>query len=133
MLTATRECPCEDATRALGRSLAHVLRPGDVLALTGELGAGKTLLARAIAESLGADPRAVASPTFVMINEYPVAGPGALRRVVHADAYRLHAPDELDALGWDRVTRADGGAADDAVLIVEWAERISAALPPRVQ
>ncbi len=110
-----------DETATLGRALAGALRAGDVLALRGELGAGKTTLVRAIAEARGVDPALVSSPTFVMVNEYPVPGGPA---IVHADAYRLRGEDDLDTLGWDRL--ADGSS----VLIVEWANRIAGALPP---
>src|SRR6185436_10389192 len=68
----SRTSPCEDYTLALGRGLASLLRPGDVIALHGELGAGKTTLVRAIAQGLRIDPRLVSSPTFVLVNQYPV-------------------------------------------------------------
>ncbi len=113
-----------DDTAALGRALAGALLAGDTLALRGELGAGKTTLVRAIAEARGVGPALVSSPTFVMVNEYPAAAPGE-PPIVHVDAYRLHGEDDLDALGWDRL--ADGSS----VLIVEWADRIAGALPPR--
>ncbi len=112
-----------DDTAALGRALAGALRAGDALALRGELGAGKTTLVRAIAQARGVDPALVASPTFVMVNEYPAAAPDE-PAIVHVDAYRLGGEDDLDALGWDRL--ADGSS----VLIVEWADRIAGALPP---
>ncbi|MBK7403810.1 MAG: tRNA (adenosine(37)-N6)-threonylcarbamoyltransferase complex ATPase subunit type 1 TsaE [Phycisphaerales bacterium] len=107
-------------TRALGEALARLLGPGDVLSLTGDLGAGKTTLTREIALARGVDPGMVSSPTFVIVNEYPTpTGPP----VVHVDAYRLTSAEDLDALGWDRL--ADGGS----VLVIEWAERIGEALP----
>src|SRR5947209_171714 len=84
----------EAETERLGRALAGVVSPGVVIGLVGTLGAGKTRLVRAIAESLGVEPGAIASPTFVLIHEYPGRLP-----IYHFDAYRLADPDEFDALG----------------------------------
>jgi tRNA threonylcarbamoyladenosine biosynthesis protein TsaE len=107
------------ATAALGRQLAGLLRPGDVVALDGELGSGKTTLVRAILVGLGRDAGVVSSPTFVVMNEYPGEPP-----VVHADAYRLAGDDELGTIGWERAL--DGSA----IVLVEWADRIRPSLPP---
>ena len=74
-----------DTTR-LGVTIADDLRPGDLVTLSGDLGAGKTFLARAIAAELGADPREVASPSFAIVHEYPRAGAPP---IVHIDGYRL--------------------------------------------
>ncbi len=112
-----------DDTAALGCALAGLLRAGDTLALQGDLGAGKTTLARAIAQARGVDPSLISSPTYVIVNEYPPAREGD-PLVVHVDAYRLTSAEDLDPLGWDRL--ADG----TAVLLIEWAERIADALPP---
>jgi len=85
---ATFVTSAEEETRAAGRALGAELRPGDVVALTGVLGVGKTVFVRGIAEGLGGDPDEVASPTFALLHEYdcPAAG------LVHIDLYRL--PDE---------------------------------------
>lgn len=104
-----------EQTHELGRALAAVLREGDVLALDGPLGAGKTALVRGIAAGLGLDASRVSSPTFVVVAEH--AAPGA-PTLIHADAYRLSGPDELDSLGWERVLDGTGIAA------VEWARRL---------
>lgn len=109
-------------TAELGASMAQVLEAGDVLALEGDLGAGKTTLVRAIATARAVDPALVSSPTFVIVNEYPPARPGDAP-LVHVDAYRLASPEDLEPLGWDRL--ADGSS----ILLIEWAERIGAALP----
>lgn len=106
-------------TETLGSALGRLLVAGDVLALTGDLGAGKTTLVREIARSRGVDPGMVSSPTFVIVNEYPSPGGPPL---VHVDAYRLTSAEDLDPLGWDRL--ADGSA----VVVIEWAERIAEAL-----
>lgn len=108
----------EDQTERLGRALADCLAPGTVIGLVGPLGAGKTRLVRAIAEALGVDPGAIASPTFVLIHEYQGSLP-----VYHFDTYRLAGPEAFEALGpgdyWDA-----GG-----VCLIEWADRVAAVLP----
>lgn len=107
-----------DDTARFGALLASLLLPGDVLLLSGELGAGKTTLVRAIAAEAGVDPRQVSSPTFTVLHEYtPPAGPV----IVHADAYRLAGDDEaeLDLLGWDHAL------AGGAIVLIEWGERIA--------
>src|SRR5437763_15869283 len=79
-------CRSEEETAATGREIARLLPRDAVVHLVGDLGAGKTFLARAVAAALGADPREVASPSFAIVHEYPVAG-GA--PVIHIDGYRL--------------------------------------------
>ena len=104
--------PDEAATRAFGAEIAAVLRPGDVVALSGGLGVGKTTLARAIIAALGYGAE-VPSPSFSIIEAYD---PPALRLpLVHADFYRLAHPVEAEELGLDDY-RAD------AALIAEWPE-----------
>ena len=105
------------ATRALGRRLGAALRPGDFVALTGDLGAGKTLLVKAMAEGAGAEP--ATSPTFAIVNLY--RGPVPLQ---HLDLYRLSGPAELFALGFDDLL------AEPAATACEWADRAGSALPP---
>ncbi len=118
--TATAVLTDEAATAELGRQLGELLFPGAVIALTGELGAGKTALCRAIAEGLGiADPAAVTSPTFVLIQEYAARLP-----IYHCDAYRLRHAAELWELGIDEYLFGDG------VCLIEWADRVAAVLPP---
>lgn len=117
MLTWRIQTESPERTNAWGGKLAGVLRPGDVVRLDGPMGAGKTTLVRAIATTLGADPRLVASPTYVIAHEYPIRD-GLL---VHIDAYRLGEPDEVDSLGLD--------ALDRAITIVEWPDRLDAQLP----
>jgi tRNA threonylcarbamoyladenosine biosynthesis protein TsaE len=107
------------ATEAFGRRLGELLFPGAVIALVGQLGAGKTHLTRAIAEGLGVkNPAIVNSPTFVLIQEYPARLP-----IYHFDAYRLSGPREFTELGVDEYFRGDG------VSIVEWADKVEATLP----
>lgn len=111
-LSLTSHGPAD--TARIGGTLAALLRPGDLVLLRGELGAGKTTLARAIAAGLGAD-RSPGSPTFVIAHELPLPD-GA--RLVHMDAYRLDAHADLADIGWDRL------AAPDAILLIEWPERL---------
>jgi tRNA threonylcarbamoyladenosine biosynthesis protein TsaE len=114
------DLPDLSATARLGRALARGLFPGAVVALTGTLGAGKTHLVRAIVEGLGiADSRFVSSPTFVLIQEYDARLP-----IYHIDAYRLTNAEEFADLGVHEYFEGDG------VCLVEWADRVEAALPP---
>ncbi len=134
MIVIERSCESAELTGALAAGLADVVRAGDAIALRGELGAGKTTFARALCERLGVDPRAISSPTFVVMNQYPLGAPvRGIRRIVHADAYRLRGPEDLDSLGWDVATRCGGGAREDVhlnmLLIVEWPERVEGSLP----
>jgi N-acetylmuramate 1-kinase len=106
------------ATESLAYFLAQELQPGDLVTLSGGLGAGKTTLARAIIRSLAGDPELeVPSPTFTLVQTYDTeAGP-----VVHADFYRLAGPGELCELGWEEI-------AEPSIVFVEWPERAEAAL-----
>jgi tRNA threonylcarbamoyladenosine biosynthesis protein TsaE len=114
----TIEVFTEDDTRRLGRAISEVLRPGVVIGLVGPLGAGKTLLVRAIAEAQGVDPAEISSPTFVLIHEYAGNLP-----IYHFDAYRLASCRAFEDLG---VADYFGGAG---VCLVEWAERVRDLLP----
>lgn len=105
-------------TRDAGRRLAPLLSPGDLVLVSGPLGAGKTELVRGLAEGLGADANEVASPTFALVHEYGTAGEP--RVLVHADLYRLLGPSSrgvaIDDLGL--VEAREKGA----VVVVEWPE-----------
>ena len=117
MLSWRVQTESPEQTAEWGRALARVLRPGDLICLDAPMGAGKTTLVRAIATELGADPKAIASPTYVIAHEYPIHA-GLL---VHIDAYRVGAPDELESLGLD--------ALGQAITIVEWPDRLAGRLP----
>jgi tRNA threonylcarbamoyl adenosine modification protein YjeE len=106
------------ATARLAVGLAGHLQAGDVIALDGPLGAGKTTFVRALVVALGGDAAAVASPTFTLLHTYPGRLP-----VVHVDAYRLENAGGLLGLGFDEL-------AAEGVGVVEWAERVADALPP---
>nr|WP_239474490.1 tRNA (adenosine(37)-N6)-threonylcarbamoyltransferase complex ATPase subunit type 1 TsaE [Sphingomonas sp. BT552] len=101
------------ATEAFGARLAAVVRPGDVVALTGPLGAGKTSVARGLLAALGLEGEAP-SPSFAIVQPY--APPETVLPVWHVDLYRLDDPEEVEELGLED-ERADG------VLLVEWPER----------
>lgn len=106
------------ATRAVGARLGAASRPGDVIAMAGPLGAGKTELARGIARGLGvAEP--VASPTFILVAEHAGRVP-----LFHVDCYRLAGAEDALAAGILDDRAAEG------VTVIEWAERLGAALPP---
>jgi tRNA threonylcarbamoyladenosine biosynthesis protein TsaE len=103
-----------------GRDFAAALRGGDIVALHGNLGAGKTVFARGVARGLGIE-EPVTSPTFTVVQEYE----GACLRLYHIDLYRLQNEDEAIAFGIE-----DFLNDPEAVTLLEWAERIAGLLPP---
>lgn len=105
-------------TLAIARELGVSLLPGDVVALTGELGAGKTLFCKGVGEALGIPADRILSPTFTIVTEH--AGPVPL---THIDVYRLPGAREADEIGMRELLSGDG------VCLVEWAERIAELLP----
>ena len=108
----------EEETRRFGLDLAHELKAGDVVALMGDLGTGKTALTRYIAEGLGITAR-VNSPTFTIVKEYRESW----LPLFHFDVYRVSDPDELFNIGADEYFYGDG------VCVVEWADLIEELLP----
>ncbi|MGH2671654.1 MAG: tRNA (adenosine(37)-N6)-threonylcarbamoyltransferase complex ATPase subunit type 1 TsaE [Actinomycetota bacterium] len=110
--------PTAEDTRAIGGALASLLRAGDVVALTGELGAGKTTLVQGVANALDYSG-AVASPTFTLVREYRTPS----LRIVHADVYRLDRVQEVLDLGLPELVEGDG------VLLVEWGDAVAEVLP----
>jgi tRNA threonylcarbamoyladenosine biosynthesis protein TsaE len=109
-------CPTESDTRGLGRRLAGLLRPGDVVLLAGDLGAGKTVFASGVAEGLGVVEQVV-SPSFVLARRYD-----GLLPLTHADLYRLESSGEVEDL--ELVS-----AAEEGVLVVEWGEAVEHSFP----
>ena len=107
-----------EETHRVARELLETLKPGAVLALHGELGAGKTCFVQGLALALGIR-RAVSSPTFTLINEYSSAG----MRLHHVDLYRIRDSGEALNLGLDEYIHGDG------ITAIEWAERVADLLP----
>ena len=118
MTAILRILPDENATALLGQDIAAMLRAGDVVALKGELGAGKTTLARALVRAMAGQPDLeVPSPTFTLVQIYEARLP-----IAHFDLYRLGSPSELDELGF-------GEAIAGGVTLVEWPDRAGDRLP----
>jgi len=107
----------EHATQEIARQIAATLRPGDVLLLSGDLGAGKTTFVRGLAEGLGIDPGEVSSPTFTLVHEYR----GGRLTLYHADFYRLE-KGGTDDLGLEE-------CGVDGVLAIEWPNRLEHEIP----
>ncbi len=107
-----------EETWAVARAFAAELKPGDVVCLEGDLGAGKTTFTQGLAAALGAK-RAVTSPTFCIVVEHPTEK----LLLVHMDLYRLHDADEVLTIGWEDYL------ARNAVLLVEWPDRAGDLMP----
>lgn len=109
----------EAATEALGAALAARLKPGDVVGLKGDLGAGKTTLARAIIRAAADDPELIVpSPTFTLVEVYETPR----GTYWHFDLYRLETPEQVYELGWEE-------ALAGGIVLIEWAERLGPLLP----
>ena len=108
-----------EETWALAKELAKELKPGDVVGLEGDLGAGKTTFTQGLAAALGV-PGRVTSPTFCIVQEHQ--SPDVL--FVHMDLYRLHGEEDVEAIGWEDYL------ARGAIFAIEWPERAGALIPP---
>lgn len=117
-MTDAIDLPDAEATETFGARLAALLCPGDVIALSGDLGAGKTTLSRGILSALGLEGEAP-SPTFVIVQPYDP--PEVSLPLWHVDLYRIDDPADLAELGLDE-------ARHDAALLIEWPERMGSAL-----
>ncbi len=119
--------PSPEHSRQAGEALGRLLQPGDLVALFGELGSGKTLFVRGIAGGLGCRPEEVHSPSFTLVNEYACAradlGPTSRWCLAHIDLYRIRTGDEVPGIGWDDYV------GTRYVVAVEWAERAAGYLP----
>ena len=121
MVTSVQTCS-EDETLAVARDLAARLTPGDVVRLSGDLGAGKTVFVRGVAAGLGIDAEAVSSPTFTLVHEYR----GGRLVLYHADLYRLD-DATTEGLGLEEERVAAG------VLAIEWPDRLTHAVPGAIE
>jgi tRNA threonylcarbamoyladenosine biosynthesis protein TsaE len=110
----------ERETMSLGNSFAHRLKPGDVVAIYGELGTGKTRFIQGVCKGLGVNQH-VASPTFTIVNEYDFPG----GRVYHFDLYRVNSSHEIRDIGFEEYL------VDEGICLIEWADRVQALLPER--
>ena len=108
----------EAATARLGAAIAAELKPGDVVCLSGPLGAGKSSLARGLIRALTSPDEEVPSPTFTLVQTYEGCPP-----VAHFDLYRLTSPDEAFELGLDE-------ALEEGAAVIEWPQRLEGRLPP---
>jgi len=121
-----------EETQAIGEQLGLALWPGDVVALRGELGSGKTTLVQGIARGLGRDPETIKSPTFVLMREYPpgppaaIAGAGGDVPLIHVDGYRLEGPPAVSWLDVDLMF------SPHKITLIEWADRFAGLLPDDV-
>jgi tRNA threonylcarbamoyladenosine biosynthesis protein TsaE len=118
VVVAGRLTQSEGETQALAREFAATLNAGDVVLVSGDLGAGKTTFVRGIAEGLGIDPKEVSSPTFTLVHEYR----GGRLTLYHADLYRV------DRTATDDLGLEESGARD-GVLAIEWPDRLTHDLP----
>ncbi|WP_395022302.1 tRNA (adenosine(37)-N6)-threonylcarbamoyltransferase complex ATPase subunit type 1 TsaE [Dongia sp.] len=114
--------PNQAATERLAAALAAEARPGDVILLSGDLGAGKTHFARAFINALTPAPEEVPSPTFTLVQTYDAAAGGAPVQIWHFDLYRLKSPDETLELGIEE-------AFGEGISLVEWPDRLGALKP----
>lgn len=115
-----------DQTVAAGAAIGRVCQASDIIALEGELGAGKTQLVRGLAQGMGLNPRQVSSPTFVIVQEYePPVADNDKPILVHIDAYRIKSEEDLASIGWYGHGEE---LRDQAVVAVEWASLIAPAL-----
>ena len=110
-----------EQTLELGRLIGAILERGDIVALIGELGSGKTCLTQGMAKGLGVEENVpVVSPTFTLINEYPGKIP-----LIHLDVYRLSGPRDLEDMGYEEYFEGGG------IVVIEWAEKIRDILPAK--
>ena len=122
-MTGVFEVESVEETWELARKLAAELKPGDVVCLEGDLGAGKTTFTQGLAAALGVRGR-VTSPTFCIVQEHRRQSSNFPALLVHMDLYRLHGEDDVVAVGWEDYL------ADGAILVVEWPERAGSLVPP---
>ena len=123
-MTGVFEVGSVEETWELAKKLAAELKPGDIVCLEGDLGAGKTTFTQGLAAALGV-PGRVTSPTFCIVQEHrgPSTAGDCSRLLVHMDLYRLHGEDDVIAIGWEDYL------AEGAILVIEWPERAGSLIP----
>jgi tRNA threonylcarbamoyladenosine biosynthesis protein TsaE len=107
------------STHAIAAALAHLARPGDVIVLAGEMGAGKTAFAQGFGHALGID-EAITSPTFTLVHSYPI--PGSKRTLHHADVYRLDSTSDVDDLALHELAEFGG------IVLIEWGDVVASTI-----
>lgn len=112
-------------TQKIAQDLGRTLRAGDIVAISGSLGAGKTIFVQGLAKSLGIKKR-ITSPTFIYMRSYPVTVNGQSLTFYHLDLFRGKNLSDFQALGLDEIL-----FSKDAIIVIEWADRIKDALPKR--
>jgi tRNA threonylcarbamoyladenosine biosynthesis protein TsaE len=115
----TQKTISEKQTRALGERIARRLKPGDIICLFGDLGAGKTVFTKGVARGLGIDPREVNSPSFILMHPYTTGN----IPLYHFDFYRLKAGTQISDLGFEEFMYSDG------VAVIEWPQRMDCFMP----
>jgi tRNA threonylcarbamoyladenosine biosynthesis protein TsaE len=123
LTTSSHDSDSVAATQRVARDLAITLIGGECIALHGDLGAGKTQFVRGLLTALGGNPRAVSSPTFVLLNVYDTPSP-KIQKIYHLDAYRVGGADDFEAIGFTELLDQQ-----NAIVVVEWADRVVSLLP----
>jgi tRNA threonylcarbamoyladenosine biosynthesis protein TsaE len=115
-------------TQKIAKELISTLKPHSsgarILALSGDLGSGKTTFAKAVASELGISSEEVTSPTFVIMKNYDVGGRNHFKKLIHIDAYRLEKKVEIERLGWKELV-----SDYENLIVIEWPEHIKEAMP----
>ncbi len=117
----------EKQTLALAKKIAGKLKGGEIIGLSGDLGAGKTVFVRGLAQGLGIKSR-ITSPTFVLMKIYKIKGKTKIKNLVHIDAYRINSYRDITAIGVQEYFYRP-----DTVVVIEWAEKIKKILPAKTR
>lgn len=124
MLDQTHISDSVKATEQVADHVATLLATGGLVALEGDLGAGKTQFVRGLVRSLGGDPRMVHSPTYILLHTYPLPEG---RQLYHLDAYRVRSAEDFEAIGFDELLAA---VDEGDIIAIEWPTRVRELIPP---